>query len=921
MGRQGEIARVRAALAETKRSGRATVVEMVGDPGIGKSSLLAAALAEAENAGMATVSAKATHGGVPFGALGEALGDLVAEREWRPGDDRAALAEIFPELREFRVERAQRDRIHRAMRGLLEKVSSQGLVLALDDMHWADSALVELLSYLVRQPPRTRVLIVMAYRPRQVDPRLTAALASGAVVVHRLELTPLCRNGVRELLGPDVGRTRVAALHETSGGNPFYLRALAASDLPAGTGLTAVLLAELAGLSPVSQQVVRAAAVLGNPFDPELVAAVAGLDQADASSALDEAHQRDLVRPHGMSRFAFRHDVLRQVIYDSSAASWRRDAHMRASKAMQRRGDGLPTVAGHVARSAVVGDWDAIALLRQAADELHWHAPGVAATMLREALRLLPVDGRDGAEHHELQIRLARCIAADGRLHDARSVIQELLHHLPPGERPAVVALAAMIERMLGHHTRARALVRRELETVREPLDAAGLELELGTTGMLAGDFAADRELIEKAYRTACRFDDLPLRARGAALIALADFTCGAIGPAAEWADTAAFVVDSLADRTLTVSLETTVHLGWVEVFLERFDTALGHLERGLRLARRSGQDLLLPFLLGGIACAYQWLGRLDTAARFAEDAVVTAELSGSDELRTVTYALQALVANRQGDVELARRIGERATTAAGRERDWWSATAAMIHGEARLYAGDDPAECLRTMVDAVGGPDLDAIDPGHRPNWYQTFFYAQLAAGHADAARSWLERMAACLDTALPCRAALVQLAEGHLLLHLGQSDLALDRARAAAPVFTAAGNELDLGRAHLLAGLALTATGQRADARIELDRARATFAACSAHRLHDEATRALRQLGHRVPGRKPATDALTPLTERETQIAALIAEGLTNAQIARRLVLSIRTIDAHLRNIFTKLGVTSRAAVAAHTTRREVA
>jgi DNA-binding CsgD family transcriptional regulator len=419
--------------------------------------------------------------------------------------------------------------------------------------------------------------------------------------------------------------------------------------------------------------------------------------------------------------------------------------------------------------------------------------------------------------------------------------------------------------------------------------------------------------------------DDLPLRANGAALLALADYTSGAIAKAQSGVDTAAALVDCLPDRTLTTQLEATVHLGWTEMFLERFHAALGHLERGLRLARASGQEYLLPFLLGGIACDYQWLGQLDAAARFAEDAVATAELSGSDELRTMTYALQALVANRQGDLDLAQRAGARAVTAAGRDRDWWAATAAIIHGEARLHAGDDPAECLRTMVDAAGGPDLAAIDPGHKPNWYQTFVYTELAGGNLDAAQSWLDRMTVAadqLDTALPCRAALVRLAQGHLLVGRGRPDSALDQARSAATVFANAGDELDLGRARLLAGLALAATGRRTEAVAELDRARATFAATAAHRLHDETTRALRQLGRRVSRRTPSNQQQQDqLTERESQIAELIAGGLTNAQIAQRLVLSVRTIDAHLRNIFAKLGVSSRAAVAAHATNRRAA
>ncbi|MFE2757218.1 AAA family ATPase [Actinosynnema sp. NPDC059335] len=929
VGRQGEMTAARAALAESARSRRCAVVEVVGEPGVGKSSRVAAVLAEAAGDGVVAVHARAgDHGAGPFGALVEALDDLVAERDGRlralSGDDRAVLAEIFPALRGTGPARAERHRVHRALRALLERLSgSRGLVLALDDMHWADSALVEFLAYLVRQPPQARLVVLVAYRPRQVDPRLTAALAEGRVGVRRLDLAPLTRAQVAELLGPGVAPARAAALHEASGGNPLYLRALAGSGLPTGTPLHAVLLAEFAGLSPLARRVARTAAVVGDPFDADLVAAVAGLDHDAITGALDEAHRRDVVRPHGLSRFVFRHDVLRQVIYDSTAASRRRDAHARAAEALRRRGASPAARAGHVARSAAVGDRDAVELLRRAADDLRWHAPGVAATYLREALALLPA--ADPAEHG-LRIRLAGCVAADGRPHDAREVVDRVLHGLPAGDRrrPPAVALAGTIERLLGHHTRARALLRRELDAVADPVVAADLQLELGMIAILAGDFTADRDLVEHAHRTACAAGDLPLRAHSAALIALADYVTGAIDAARSGVTAAAALVDSLPDRTLTTQLEACVHLGWTEMFLERFHDALGHFDRGLRLARTSGQEYLLPFLLAGIACDHQWLGELDLAARFAEDAVATAELSGSDELRTMTYTLQALVANRQGDVDLARRAGERAVTAAGRDRDWWAATAAIVHGEARLNAGDDPAECLRAVADAAGGPDLAAVDPGHRPNWYQVFFYTALGVGDLDAARSWLDRMAAAsagLDAVLPCRAALVRLARGHLLLARDRPGPALDHARAAAAVFADADDRLDLGRAHLLAGLALTAAGRRAEAVAELDRARATFATAGAHRLHDEAVRGLRRLGHRVAGRPSAQRPDDELTRREAEIADLIADGLTNAKIAQRLVLSVRTVDAHVRNIFTKLGVTSRAAVAAYAINRRAA
>jgi DNA-binding NarL/FixJ family response regulator len=194
--------------------------------------------------------------------------------------------------------------------------------------------------------------------------------------------------------------------------------------------------------------------------------------------------------------------------------------------------------------------------------------------------------------------------------------------------------------------------------------------------------------------------------------------------------------------------------------------------------------------------------------------------------------------------------------------------------------------------------------------------FSAALARGDLDGAQDWADRMAdAARPLGLPCRTALVALSRGQLALARGDAAKALAAARSAAEAFAAAGARPELAWALLLSGRALAARDRRGAALVDLTRARELAATVRADRLHDETVRALRQLGSRVSSRQAATVAtkLEQLTARENQIGALVAEGLTNPQIAERLVLSTRTVDAHLRNIFTKLDVATRAAVAA--------
>ena len=152
-------------------------------------------------------------------------------------DVRAELARVFPSLSDFAddgqpVLQDERYRAHRAVRELLERMAAtKPLVLLLDDVHWADSASIELLGALLRRPPAAAVLLAMGARPRQLPERLAGALErahrNGSLL--RLELGGLERGEAGELLGGGVDGAVADRFFEESGGNPFYLEQLARS--------------------------------------------------------------------------------------------------------------------------------------------------------------------------------------------------------------------------------------------------------------------------------------------------------------------------------------------------------------------------------------------------------------------------------------------------------------------------------------------------------------------------------------------------------------------------------------------------------------------------------------------------------------------------------------------------------------------
>ena len=229
-----------------------------------------------------------------------------------------------------------RYRAHRAVKALLEALAAQHrLVLVLDDLHWSDDASLELIGALLRRGLDRPVLLALAYRPGQAPQRLLAAL-SGAEVTQ-LRLAPLSEAESATLLGEAAGGAgQAAALYRNSGGNPFYLEQLVRAgpavltDAGAANGsgippaVTAALVEELAALASESRRLIDAAAITGEPFEPDLARAVAQLDAEPALDALDDLLERDLVRPTDVPRwFSFRHPLVRRTVYETTRAGWR----------------------------------------------------------------------------------------------------------------------------------------------------------------------------------------------------------------------------------------------------------------------------------------------------------------------------------------------------------------------------------------------------------------------------------------------------------------------------------------------------------------------------------------------------------------------------------------------------------------------
>ncbi|WP_200302474.1 BTAD domain-containing putative transcriptional regulator [Streptomyces adelaidensis] len=888
VGRAAELTVLDGAI-EDALAGAPGVVEVVGEPGIGKTRLLGELGERARQRGFVSLAGRsAEFDRAPYGAFVDALDDHLGTVDFRrlrhdgsPPGAFALLSTVFPALSDrfptgpdpVTVERYW---FHRAVRTLLETLSADGgLVISLDDLQWTDDGTAELIDHLVRHPPRTPLLLALAYRPRQAPPRLAAALARAGTEgrVARVELGPLSPAEGAELCGARTDHWRFQRLYEAGGGNPFYLEALTRSagdesppvapavsasvvgDLP--RSVRAALLEELGGLSATARVCTQAAAVLGDSFEADMVAVVAQTGQAQALAALDEVAERDLVRQIGSTRqFRFRHPLVRAAVYQGAGAGWRIEAHTRAADGLALHGAPLTAQASHVERSARVGDEHAVDVLVRAARQVMTIAPATAAHWTQEALRLL---GEQSRLRPELWLQQANALGMAGRLLESRDILRTAATLLPArasGRRAQLTALRATMEWALGRYEEAMVLLLRELADHEGQLrpETATLELGVAVVALRTNDFSTAIDWGERALHSAERLGDPPQTTAVRALLALAHTFAGDTR-AADYLDPVVEVLDDTDDQQLAGQMDTLVMTGWTEMLHGRYEPALRHLSRGLEVSRRTGQSLVLADLFAASAYAYLWLGRLDEAATYADDALEAASLVGSGEPRSLAEVVSAAVLLWRGDFAGALKICEESLSTAGPALGAHRSAMVGMLGQTLLLNGD-PQGCVSKVLEAGGGPHLLGFEAPVRPMWFRLLVVAELALGDVTAAEMWADRAGAAAASDLPPGRGFALLARAEAQM-ARQNPAASPTACRAAAEFRAARMPLNEAMARLTAGTALAASGHRAEALAELEEMKSLAVACGALAVSELAD----QEHHRIAAEtRPPTTGTTP-------------------------------------------------------------
>jgi ATP/maltotriose-dependent transcriptional regulator MalT len=930
-------------LLDAMAVGSSSVGVLLGEPGIGKTALIGEVVKRSRARGYATFSGRASEleRHVPFAvfvdALDAAAGSMSPEQRERMRGERAVLAgSVFPTLRDV-TDEAKRDPrpdddalVLQALHALMKALADgRPVVLALDDLHWADPASIDLVCRLLHRGLTDHSLLLLASRPAQSEPRVRAAFAEAELHgnAERIELGPLSAADSEKLLSGKVDHREAQRLFRESGGNPFYLEQLAGAlrrgenlsaeqsaplepSLPAT--VSAAIRSELDGLSSCARLLLQGASVAGDPFDIDLAARTAGISEHEAPGATDELVARDLIRPDEPApRFRFRHPIVRRAVYETAGPGWRLQAHRRARATLAERGAPPTVLAPHIERSASVGDHQAADLLARAGKALISQAPASAARWLEAALRLAPASEGNTEHYLELMTERAMALGWAGRLVESRKELRRFLESAPPELselRLQAISLCARVDQAMGVPADGRKLLLDEFERLGDRGGRAGsvLSNELAISTYYEADWHA-----VKRWTAATMAADCPrvVRVSSLALLAQAEFSLGDLEAAKTAVSEAAELFDGLHAEELDPN--TAVWLGDAEIGCERFGDALRHTDRAIAIFGTGRRSWAVPLHDVRSVCLV-FTGRVSELAANAELAFEAALLTSSDLFLSTALAIRSWASLFVGNVRAAVRLGERSVELATSAVGWNDFYVSSQFAGVLLEAGD-PARCREVMMRPDGEPRLPPALLV-RGSHYEILVRAEIALGNLERAEGLA--LSACQATErlrTGIWLAYARRALAWVLLARGRTQAAIAEATAACEHAEAVSAPIEAARSKMLAGKALAANGDRAAAIEALVSAHETLYDCGDLLHRDQVARELRGLGRAV--RRVSNDAgdersVLGLSRREFEVMELVAAGKRNREIAEDLVLSVRTVERHLSRIFEKLGVHSRTA-----------
>lgn len=921
LDREAEMAQITAAIESARAGGGGSLI-VEGVAGIGKTSLLSYAGQYAARAGMTVLAARAAEfeEAYAWGVVRQLFdrllrGGLGPRSELLSGAAELAIPALGATSELIGVDEDAFAVLHGLYWLTANIAERRAVLLAVDDLHWADRPSLRFIAHLARRLEGLPVLVMAATRPPTStgtgDESLLSAIVAdaGVRVVRPAALgSTSCSAIVRAGLPADPSSSFERACEEVTGGNPFLLHALvdnlAAEGVRGGDrdvahvrrltprAVSQSVLLRLGRMSSAALAVARAVAVLGTGATPARVASLAGLDPPAVGEAVDALVAERVLE--GDHVFTFVHPLVRSAVYEDLSPSTRQEWHERAARTLAGEGTTPDEITVHLLASRTKGDRRLVETLRRAAGEARRRGapdlarsyleralleppvaavraqvltelgtvevdqmPAIAVEHLTEALAL-PVDRLD---HHTIELALAQALALVGRLREAVDLLQTSIAKVDDTRSAHGIALRTALLNVARWDLSTRPLTPPlidELSNEVEGLESADPKVHAN----LAIELCA-----EGRQRTSA------LRHAREALKALPDLMATHT-PALPEVVTVLICADLYDEASVAIEawLESAQRRGWLHSSAIAASVAsLLALRRGAvseaiasaRQALDAGADTwLMPIATGFLVLALIERGDLAQAQAELEQRRLSAELIPIWPFNVARYARGCMFAA-AGDHAAAWAD---LTTAGDLAEQWNIQNPALMRWR------------------SIAGVSLAALGRETEAR--------QLCAQELDSARTW--GAAVAIGIALRSGGDLEGGKRGVDLLT--EAVRVLERTPA----------RLELARALVDLGVALRHRGARTEARQHLraglDLAHHQGAVALAERAHNELI---------IAGARPRRRALRgrdALTPGELRVAQLAQHGQTNRQIAQTLFITQRTVEIHLTNAYTKLAITSR-------------
>ncbi|REJ07795.1 LuxR family transcriptional regulator [Microbacterium bovistercoris] len=925
LGREAELRALTTALDDTAASGRVIVV--LGEGGIGKSTLIEQALSRAGSGRVVLrAGADAMEQRRSLGLLLDAYGALLTDDDRRIIDERNAHA------------------VTERLLAVTDSVATAPTALVLEDLQWADDASLALLTRVSRTLAQLPLLIVCSLRTQarhETSPALDHLLSvlSERGLLSQIEVPRLpdatCVTIVERLTG---GRVEGALAHyvEAAGGNPLFLTEMVRSLLrdhavtiapdgqaqlvaaPVGPSpsLSMVMMRHLSHLGAATREMLTTAALLGTRFSVTQLRVVAGQPMSALVPMLREAFAAGFLEEIDDDALGFRHELIQEVLLQDVPAAVRAELHREVALRMDAAGVAPATVAGHLLQAPVSRedlDW-----MLQLAQRTAIAAPLLAAELWERVAH--HTDAGD-ERHVRATAGLARAALSSGRAADASILAEQALGEDVPADVLPALTLTYTHALMQQHRQDESQEQSQQwaLSELIEPADRAAHLAFAGWPRLMLGDLDGAKRLAAEGAALAATVGNHGAQVTALALHGqIADFQ-GDLDMAVSLLSTA---VETADQHPSLASIEAFPHalLALALADAGRTDGVAALLQRGLRVSEEFGYRT-------GMVAAHAFGAQALSSTSILSD--ITAELDahhslvGTMDVRMIGPVLglrACMVARQQGPAaavefaDLLDPVPDRSTWA-GRGRAWiWrglsqrdrarddhaAALEVLWTGWQDCLEADMLMECAELGLDLVL---LSRLVAGIRPA------ESRLVLERAHTASELLAAFADRNPDVTYLRAIALAVRG---VLDEPEAVLEAERLMATTP------RRLDHARLAEVAARALPArSGER---RMLAETALREYAEIGADHEVTRARAGFRKTGIPVlsPPRTRPTFGWDSLTRTEEKVAAQLATGATNPQIAQRLNVSRRTVETHVSNILAKLGLRTRTEVAVFVARR---